>query len=61
MTKKIEPTPEDYAKVLDDVEHGREQMLDMLAEREARRRVEAERRERRRRLLRRLLSFRRAA
>jgi hypothetical protein len=62
MTKKrdIEPTPEDYAKVREDMARGPD-LLDILARGEARRRVDAERRERRRRLLRRLLRFRRAA
>ena len=58
---EIEPTSEDYAKVRNDVEHARERMIETLARHEARRRVEAERRDRRRRLLRRLLRFRRAA
>jgi hypothetical protein len=68
MTSEIEPTPEDYAKVRDDVAHAPERMLDILAQREARRRIEAERRraederrERRRRMWRRLLTFGRAA
>jgi len=60
MKNEIEPTPEDYAKVREDIARGPD-LLDILARREARRRVEAERRERRRRLLRRLLRFRRAA
>jgi hypothetical protein len=65
---KIDPTPDDYAKVRDDVENARERMIDILAEHEARRRVreerlraEEERRERRRRKWRRLLTFGRAA
>jgi hypothetical protein len=61
MKSEIRPTPEDYAKVQDDIAHGRDGLLDILARNEARRRVEQERRERRRRLLRRLLPFRRAA
>lgn len=61
MAKEIEPTPDDYAKVQDDIDHARERMTEILARREAKRRVERERRERRRRLLRRLLPFRRAA
>ena len=58
--KEIEPTPEDYAKVREDIEHG-PSLLDVLARREARRRIEAERRERRRRMWRRLFTFGRAA
>ena len=56
----IEPTPEDYAKVREDIERGPD-LFEILARREARRRVEAERRERRRRKWRRLLTFGRAA
>jgi hypothetical protein len=57
MTKRIEPTPEDYERVQRSIENARENMLETLARHEARRRVEAERRERRRRALRRLLPF----
>jgi hypothetical protein len=60
MKNEIEPTPEDYAKVREDIARGPD-LLDILARSEARRRVDAERRERRRRLLRRILRFRRAA
>ena len=59
MKNEIEPTPEDYAKVREDMARGPD-LLDILAKHEARRRVEAERRERRRPLLRRLLRVRRA-
>jgi hypothetical protein len=59
MKNEIEPTPEDYAKVREDMARGPD-LLDILARSEARRRIEAERRERRRGLLRRLLRLRRA-
>jgi hypothetical protein len=57
MAKKIEPTPEDWERARHSVENARDYMLEILARREAERRVEAERRERRRRALRRLLPF----
>jgi hypothetical protein len=57
MTKKIEPTAEDYESVRRSIENARENMFEILARHEAQRRVEAERRERRRRALRRLLPF----
>ena len=60
MKKKIEPTPEDYAKVREDVARGPD-LLEILARREARERVDRERREQRRQFFRRLLPFRRAA
>jgi hypothetical protein len=57
MSKKIEPTAEDYERVQRSIENARDTMLERLARDEARRRVEAERRERRRRMLRRLIPF----
>ena len=59
--KEIEPTPEDWERVRHSIQHARERLLETLARSEARRRVEAERRERRGRLLRRVLLFRRSA
>ncbi|HMI98553.1 MAG TPA: hypothetical protein VK488_01835 [Gaiellaceae bacterium] len=59
--KEIEPTPEDRERVLNSIEHAHERLMETLVRFEARRRVEAERRERRRKLLRRLFPFRRAA
>lgn len=53
----IQPTPEDYERVRYRIEHAREHMMDVLALREARRRVERERLEQRRALVRRLLPF----
>jgi hypothetical protein len=61
MKKEIEPTPEDYETVRRRVEKSHEYMMEVLARGEARRRLEAERRERRRRLIRRLLPFRGSA
>jgi uncharacterized protein YpuA (DUF1002 family) len=59
--KEIEPTPEDWERVQDSIEHARERMMERLVRDEARRRVERERRERRRRLIRRFFPFRRVA
>jgi hypothetical protein len=63
MTKRIEPTPEDWENARRSVESGdaREQLMARLARSEALKRLERERRERRQRLLRRLLPFRRPA
>ena len=53
--KKIEPTPEDYARAEESLQRDpRELFLDSLARHEARRRIERERHERRRRLINRL-------
>jgi len=57
MKKRIEPTAEDWENVRRSLETPREHMMEILARHEAQRRVEAERRERRRRLLRRLIPF----
>jgi hypothetical protein len=53
MTRETDPTPEDYEKARQDVEHAHERMLEILARREARSRVDRERQERRRARLRR--------
>ena len=63
MTKRIEPTPEDWESAERSVENkdARAQLMEVLARSEAQKRVERERRDRRRRFLRRLPPFRRAA
>jgi len=59
--KEIEPTPEDWERVRNSIANAREQLMERLVYDEARRRVEAERRERRHRFFRRFFPFRRAA
>jgi hypothetical protein len=59
--KEIEPTPEDWQRVRDSIATAKDTLMDRLVRDEARRRVEAERRERRRQLIRRLFPFRRSA
>jgi hypothetical protein len=58
MTKRIDPTPEDYDAVRRALENPREHMFEVLVRQEARRRVERERRKRRRKFIRRLFPFR---
>jgi hypothetical protein len=55
--EKHDPATLDYERVRYQVEHAHEYMLDVLARREARRRVESERTLQRRPLLRRLIPF----
>jgi hypothetical protein len=54
MAKRIEPTPEDFARAEASVATARETLLEILARSEARKRIERERQERRRERLRRL-------
>jgi len=58
---EIEPTPEDWERVRYNIEHAREHLMETLVRFEARRRAEAERRDRSHRFFRRLFPFRRAA
>ena len=59
--KELEPTPEDWQRARASIGGAKERLMQYLARSEARRRIEAERRERRRRLIRRLFPFRRPA
>ena len=54
MTKRIEPRPEDFARAEESIKDARQNMLEILARSEARKRIERERHERRRARLRRL-------
>jgi hypothetical protein len=54
MPKRIEPTPEDFASAERSIKDARQNLLEILARSEARKRIERERLERRRARLRRL-------
>jgi hypothetical protein len=46
MAKTIEPTPEDFERAEKSIKDARQNMLEILARSEARKRIERERRER---------------
>ena len=54
MAKRIEPTPEDFARAEASIKTARQTLLESLARSEAHKRIERERLERRRARLRRL-------